>query len=438
MAGAAPEMNLFDIGWTLKALAVHIMTVGERREYGVRYNPLSARAIRNPYPVYRRMREAGRVYVSRALHNNMLLTHHADVSAFARQDRLLSHDSSMLGAADSRTSNPNEKNLFNMDPPAHTRLRKLVTKAFTPRTIRGLEPEIRLMAHELVDAIDDPRGFDFVRAFALQLPIRTIAIMLGVPREDYEKFAAWTLARARLVEPLIDSGERRAAERAAHELADYFRPVIRDRRAEPRADIVTALAQAEEDGDRLSEQEMLNMLRVLLATGSETTVGLLGSGLLALMRHPDQEEEMRGNFDLVPGAVEEMLRYDVPVQLTIRFPFEDCEIDGLAVKARRPVLLMLGAANRDPAAFPDPERFDIHREMNAGVMSFGGGIHYCLGAALARMEARIAFETLYERFGAFRLLTDRPGYRRGITLRHLRSLPVRAVPARSSGRKAPR
>ncbi len=422
-------MNLFDIGWSLKALAVHFMTVGEHREYGVRYNPLSGRTNQNPYPVYKRMREAARVYVSRGLHNNMLLTHHADVHAFAREDRLLSRDTGLLGLKDSRTSNPDDKILLNLDPPAHTRLRKLVVKAFAPRTMRELEPQIRRAAHELLDAVDDPSGFDFVRAFALRLPIQTIAIMMGIPKEDYERFAAWTLARSRLAEPLISDRERQAADRAARELADYFRPVIRERKADPRADIVTALAQAEEDGDRLSEQEVLNLLRLLLLAGSETTESLLGSGLLALMRHPDQEREFRDDFGLIPGAVEEMLRWDAPLQMSIRIPFDDCEVNGLPIRARQLIILMLGAANRDPAAFPDPERFDIHRRMDAHIMSFNGGIHYCLGAALARMEARIAFETLYERFSAFQLLTDRPKYRRGINFRSLESLPVRAVPA---------
>ncbi len=422
-------MSSFDIEWILKSLAVHVMTARDRRRYGFRYNPLSMRTIQDPYPVYDRIRQTARAFVARGLHDNTILTHHADVRAFSSQDRLLSHDPSKFGLKDSRVSDPDNKSLLNLDPPEHTRLRKLVARAFTPRTIAALEPEIRRTAHGLLDGIDDPSSFDFVRAFALPLPIHTIAIMLGVPRDDYARFTAWTLARARFVEPMLSSRERRAADRAGQELFDYFQPIVRDRKANPQADIVTELARAEEEGDKLTEREVLSLLRQLLVAGSETTVSLLGNGLLALLQHPEQQEQLGSNLDLVPGAVEEMLRYDAPVQLSMRMAYQDCTINGLHVKARQRFLVMLGAANRDPAAFPEPERFDIHRKMDAGIMSFGGGMHHCLGAALARMEARIAFEVLYERFSGFRLLTDRPKYRRGLNLRSLESLPVRAIPA---------
>lgn len=420
-------MNSFDPEWFLKSLAVHVMTTGDRRRYGFRYNPLSMRTIQNPYPVYDRIRQTARAFVARGLHDNTILTHHADVHAFSSQDNLLSHDPAKFGLKDSRASDPDNKSLFSLDPPEHTRLRKLVTKAFTPLNIRAFEPQIRRTAHELLDAVNDPSSFDFIRSFALPLPIHTIAIMLGVPREDYDKFTAWTLARARFVEPILNSRERRAADRAGQELFNYFRPIVRDRKVNPQADIVTELARAEEEGDKLTEHEVLGLLRQLLVTGSETTVSLLGNGLLALMRHSDQQEQLGRQFELIPRAVEEMLRYDAPVQLSIRMAHEDCTINGLTVKSRQRFLIMLGAANRDPAAFPEPGRFDIHRKMDAGIMSFGGGIHYCLGATLARMEARIAFEVLYERFAAFRLLTDRPKYRRGLNLRSLESLPVRAT-----------
>lgn len=420
-------MDIFDVEWWLKSVAIQFTTLGERWKYGVCYNPLSLGMIRDPYPIYNRIRQADRIFVARGVHNSTLLTHHTDVRAFSRQDKLLSHDAARLGLKDSRASNPDVKNLFNLDPPEHTRLRKLVAKAFTPKTVRALEPKVRRAAHELLDAIDDPDCFDFISAFALPLPIQTIAIMLGVEKEDYQKFTGWTLARARLLEPVLSSRERRAAELAGHELAAYFRPIVRDRKANPQADIITELAHAEEDGDKLTEQEVLSLVFQVLLAGSETTVSLLGMGLLALMGHPEQQSDLRSDFNLIPGAVEEMLRYDAPVQMSIRIPYEDCKINGVEAKARQIFLLMFGAANRDPAAFADPERFDIHRNMDADIMSFSGGVHYCLGAALARMEARIAFETLYERFSAFAPLTERPKYRRAINLRGLEFLPVRAV-----------
>ena len=421
-------MNLHDIGWPFRAFAVDILTLGERWKYGVNYNPLSARMIADPYPFYDRIRNGGRVHVSRLLNNSLLFAHHADVNTVARSDTMFFRDLAKVGKDDER-SRPENRNLLNIDPPEHTRLRKLVVKAFTPRMLKDIEPHIRRGANELLDAIDDPADFDFMESFAVPLPIHAISVMLGVPKEDHDQFKDWTLKRAPMIEPLISAAQRKAAEQAARELDAYFKPVIRDRRDEPRDDIVSALAQAEDEGDKLNEQEMLNMLRLVLGAGSETTINLLGNGLLALLRHPEQERALRDDPGLIPGAIEEMLRYDSPAQVSYRFAIEDCEINGIAVKEKQPCILLVGAANRDPEAFPDPERFDILRKSDAGVMSFGGGIHYCLGAALARLEARIGFETLFERFSSLRLLVERPRFRRTITLRGVQSLPLCAVPA---------
>ncbi len=293
-------MNLFDVEWWLKSVAIQFMTLGERRKYGVCYNPLSLGMIRDPYPIYDRIRQVDRAFVARGVYNSTLLTRHADVRAFSRQDKLLSHDAGRLGLKDSRASNPDVKNLFNLDPPEHTRLRKRVAKAFTPKTVRAFEPKVRRAAHELLDAIDDPGCFDFISAFALPLPIHTIAIMLGVEKGDYQKFTAWTLARARLLEPILSSRERRAAELAGQELAAYFRPIVQDRKANPQADIITELAHAEEDGDELTEQEVLSLVFQVLLAGSETTVSLLGMGLLALIRHPEQQSDLRSDFGRAP------------------------------------------------------------------------------------------------------------------------------------------
>ena len=199
-----------------------------------------------------------------------------------------------------------------LDPPDHKRLRALVNKAFTPKAVNALEPHIRSLLQGLLDDIDDPAGFDLMQAVAQPLPVIVIAEMLGVPPEDRSRFKVWSNQRARVLEPMIDAREREVAEAANRSLNDYFMPIIKERRQAPKDDIVSALAQAEEEGDRLTEREMLNMLRLLLIAGNETTTNLIGNGVLALLRHPDQLQRLRDDPSLIPSAVDELLRFDSP------------------------------------------------------------------------------------------------------------------------------
>ena len=402
----------------------------ERLQSGVGYNPLSSRMAQDPYPVYAALRTRDPVHRSRLL-KAWLFTCHSDVDAILRDHRhfgndprkgtLSSRQHAMLPPADEFTM------LF-IDPPDHTRLRALVNEAFTQRAVDDLEPRIRSILGSLLDDIEDPAGFDLMQAVARPLPVFVIAEMLGVPPEDRERFWVWSAQRARLLEPTIGPRERAAGEAASRAFDAWFRPVIEARRTEPRDDIVSALARAEDDGGRLSEREMLNMLRLLLIAGIETTANLIGNGMLALLRHPEQLRRLRDDPGLIPAAVEEVLRFDSPVQADFRRVLADCEVNGFALRRRDNVVLLLGAANRDPDVFEDPDRLDVGRSQGSH-LSFGRGIHHCLGAPLARLEGRIVLEMLLERFPQMDLLDARPKFRKGIVLRGLESLTVGCVRA---------
>jgi cytochrome P450 len=267
---------------------------------------------------------------------------------------------------------------------------------------------------------------DLIEEFAYPLPVRVICEMLGVPVKDHERFKAWGLDIARgldaiMLPPDSEVGQRSVAGRRG--LAEYFRELIAERRAAPRDDMLSALIVAEEAGDKLNEEELLATCILLLVAGHETTVNLIGNGTLALLRHPDQLQKLRENPGLIVTAVEELLRFDGPVQRTARIPSEDITIGGRTIPKGEMVMPFLGAADRDPAQFPDPDRLDITRADNRHI-AFGMGIHFCLGAPLARMEGQIAINTLLARLPKLALATDRPQFRQSLTLRGLQVLPV--------------
>ncbi len=416
--------------WTLRSLVIDALLIPEYRRSGVAFNPLSDRVIRNPYPAYDRLRTRSPVHRSRVL-DGWVFSRYADVEAIFRDYRRFSNM-----PTNRRVSRQGvyfippraDWSLLFLDPPEHTRLRGLVNQAFTPKAVNALEPHIRRIMAELLDAIPDPSGFDLMAAVAGPLPVIVIAEMLGLPPEDRLRFKHWSNQRARILEPLISPEERKRAAAAGEAFDAYFMPVIRARRLQPKDDIVSALAKAEEEGDSLSEREMLIMLRLLLVAGNETTTNLIGNGMLALLKHPEQLELLREDASRIPGAVEELLRYDTPVQLDIRAVVDDCEFQGFRLRRGDPAILAIGAANRDPEVFEDPDRLNIERSKGSN-LSFGRGVHHCLGAPLARLEARVALEVLLERFSSMRLLADRPAFRRAIVLRGLESLPVSAIPA---------
>ncbi len=406
--------------------AVQAMLMRERLESGIAYNPVARRNTQNPYPAYAALRDKGPAHRSRLL-NAWIFGRYRDVDVILRDWQRFSNNGSKAATPGKRTviPDPGTPSMLSLDPPDHRRLRSLVSKAFTPRAVNALEPHIRSLMHQLLDGIEDLSGFDLMEAVAKPLPVIVITEMLGVPPEDRARFRGWSDRRARILEPTIGAEEREDAVRAADDLDTYFAPIVKERRADPQDDILSGLAQAEEEGDRLDEREMLTMLRLLLIAGNETTVNLIGNGMLALLRHPEQLQRLRDDPSLIPSAVEELLRYDSPVQLDLRRVVEDCDVNGFPVKRGDDIVLLIGGANRDPEQFEDPDGLDVGRGESSHI-SFGRGIHACIGAPLARLEARIAVEVLLERFSSIRLAGPPPRFRGSIVLRGLESLPVAA------------
>jgi cytochrome P450 len=317
------------------------------------------------------------------------------------------------------------RNLINTDPPAHSRLRRLVSRDFTPRRMRELEPRIRQIAAAVLDAALQRGEFDAVKDLANAMPVKVIAEMLGVPAELDATFKQWS-------DKLIEAGNNLPGTptppdvvKTLDALTDYFSLEIEKRRRTPGPDLVSALVRAHDEGDVLSSADLLNFVSLLLIAGNETTSNLIANGTLALMRNPDQLELLHGQRELLPGAIEEMLRYDGPVQATARFPKQAVNVGGPEIPAGAIVFVVLAAADRDPAQFDDPGRFDIRRRPNDHV-AFGEGIHFCLGANLARLEAAIAFDAMLERFPRLHLKDPelKPKYKGTYFLRGIETLPM--------------
>ena len=421
----------FSAGAAFRTVAASAVALRERWESGVTYNPFSSRTAQNPYPAYAALRARAPVHRSRLL-KAWVFTRHADVDAILRDHRRFGNDprqGTLTPRQQATLPPPEQFTMLFLDPPDHDRLRALVNKAFSGRAVASLEPHIRSVLAFLLDGIDDPANFDLIQAVAQPLPVIVIAEMLGVRPENRAQFKIWSTRRARLLEPTISRRERRLGDEATTACDVYFRAIMAVRRARPRDDILSALVQVEDGGKRLSEREMLNMLRLLLIAGHETTTNLIGNGVLALLRHPDQLQRLRDDPGLIPSAVEELMRFDSPVQATFRRVLEDGEVNGFPVRRRDNLVVLLGAANRDPGAFPDPDRLDVGRADGAH-LSLGRGIHHCLGAPLARLEGRIAIEMLLERFPRMGLLSERPRFHKSIVFRGLRSLPLRCATAR--------
>jgi unspecific monooxygenase len=325
-----------------------------------------------------------------------------------------------------RESTARNRSFLTMDPPDHTRLRRLVSKAFTPRLVERLRPRVETLVDELLEPVSGE--VDLIATLAYPLPVIVISEMLGVPAADRDLFKGWSDSLARGLDPdfLLPAADIAQRDEAREEFAAYFRELAAARRAEPRDDLLSALVSVSDGRDALSEEELLATCVLLLVAGHETTVNLIGNGALALLRNPAQLRLFRERPGNVQAAVEELLRYDPPVQLTLRSALDDVDLDGTFVERGRLVLLLTGAANRDPSVFDDPDRLDLTRYTEGHDapkhLSFGHGIHFCLGAPLARLEGQVALGKLFERDVA--LAAGDLVYRDNLVLRGLRDLPV--------------
>jgi pimeloyl-[acyl-carrier protein] synthase len=380
----------------------------------------------DPYPLYESYRGAERLL--RVDDNIWFSLVHSDVASMLRHPKLSSDESrATTEAGHMETEALKARSLLFMDPPDHTRLRSLVARAFTPKRIEDLRPATETIIAGLLDAAAQRASdevVDLISSLAYPLPVRVICVLLGVPEADQQTFTAWSRNVARSLDPtILRSAETDAAIAAAEQsLAAYLEYLLAFRRRRPENDLLSALLAVEAGGDRISPQEVADLAMLLLIAGHETTVNLIGNSILALLRAPSQLELLRRSPGLIAAAIDELLRFDSPVQLTQRIATEDIDLAGCRVRAGDEIMLILGAANRDPSAFAEPNRLDVTRDARRHV-GFGGGIHYCLGASLARLEGQMALSALLARFTHLEL-AGTPVRRPTFTLRGLESLPV--------------
>lgn len=385
----------------------------------------------DPYPLYSRWR--AQAPLARLDDQLMVLTRYEDCAAVLRDGRFGHPEADDPRFAGRRPSlevlvdddGRPVRGFLGLNPPDHTRMRALVSQAFTRRRVERLAPRIEELTAELFTAMVRTQGpVDLIEGLATPLPVAVISELLGVPTEDRHRMLTWSHAVARALVPdfLLPPGAAEQEAQARREFTDYLRELVVERRRAPADDLLSALVTVHDDGDALTENELLATCTLLLIAGHETTVNLIGNGTLALLRHPDQLARLRSDPSLTDNAVEELLRYDSPVQLTVRFALQDAEVAGVPVPAGSTLLLLIGAANRDPAAYEHPERLDIGRTPLRH-LAFGQGIHFCLGAPLARLETQIALRMLLARAPQLRLAGE-PEWKDHITLRGLSRLPL--------------
>ena len=385
----------------------------------------------DPYPLYRHLRETTPLYENPLDPGSYVLTRFADCEAVLRDARWSSnpaHRPTPVGVdeVDFRTglSDAEVNVLLFLDPPDHTRLRKLVSKAFTPRRVEALRPRVQQLVDEILDEAAERGELDVVHDLGFTVPVTVICELMGVPVSDREQFGPWSSAATRLLDGIIPEDEAMAGVAGLVNIVGYFNDLYDQRRRDPGDDLLSALVLAEEEGDRLTEAELRSMTVLLFVAGHETTTNLIGNGTKALLEHPDQLARLAADPSLVPSAVEELLRFDGPVHLTGRI----ASVDGLEVGGRtfakgEQVVTLLAAANRDPARFDDPDQLDVGRG-DSHHLAFSHGIHFCLGASLARLEGQVAIGSLVARFPDMALRTDPVTYRDHFVLRGLDELRV--------------
>ena len=364
----------------------------------VNYNPFAPEVKEDPYPYYAALRREHPVYRTEMM-GAYVVTRYEDVQHVMKNTEVFSSTGMGTGYVDGRPTN----SVIICDPPDHTRLRSILNRAFTPRIVADLEPRIREITTELLGGLGEATEFDLISGLALPLPVRVIAEMLGVEPARQADFKRWSDMVVSSVMRSAVSPEQQAREQEdMRSFFEYFRSAMEDRRRNPGSDLISALVRAEEQHQALSSDEVLAFTMLLLVAGNETTTNLLGNLVLALLRNPDQLELLRRDRSLIPNAIEEALRYDAPVQMLFRLAMHDTQVAGVDIPKGSMVLPVFAAANRDEQRYPDPDRFDVTRSA-AGHMAFGYGIHFCLGAPLARVEGRVALEMLLDHLPDFHL-----------------------------------
>ena len=381
--------------------------------------------IADPYPLLSELRETAPVH-KLGFADFWILTRFEDCRTALRDPRLGNpepgDDVPTLIAGSSRGPD-RSRSLLWLNPPDHARIRSLVSRAFTPRRVERLRPAVEAMTRELLAPVAEAGECDLVEALAFPLPANVISELVGVPVADRDWLRPLVSDLAATLEPNRQPEETRQAAVSGAKIQAYLHDLIDRRRAEPRDDLLSGLIEASDGADRLTQQEVANTVSLIYGAGFETTTNLIGNMVNTLMRHPDQLARLRADRSLVPSAVDEVLRYEPPVQIDGRYVRADADIAGHAIPRGHAVLTLLGAANRDPAVMDEPDRFDVGRS-DVTMLSFGSGIHYCLGAALARLEGQVVLEALLDRFGTWTLLDDNPPWKRRLTLRGLARLPV--------------
>ena len=413
----------------------HGMSIIEQGLHGVSLNVFDQNLIQDPYPYYNKMREKRPVHYSLALKGWWVTSFDlvqevlrdkrfgADIRHYPKRvERIrkqIAHDPDRLESFE----NPS---MLSLDPPDHSRIRRLAQKGFLHKFIQSLEPRIDAIVDNCLRTVDNDSSFDVVEVLAKPLPATVIAEMMGLPEADHAQFQTWS-------EDLIDATGTNDIEklekgnRASKQLINYFREIIKTKRGQSGDDLIIQLIKAEEEGDKLTEQELYNTCLLVLVAGHETTTRLISNGLFQLLKLPEVWQQLRDNPDLIPAAVEEMLRFEPPVQATQRFAREDMDFHGHQFKKGDIIFLSIAGGNRDPSVNDDPDSFNINRK-EVNQVSFGYGIHLCIGASLARMEARVAFEKLLHKFPQLELVDQQPHWGKNPFFRGHEVLEVRKSP----------
>ncbi|MFH0520593.1 cytochrome P450 [Streptomyces sp. M41] len=398
------------------------------------FDPWDPAFLADPYPVYAELRERGRVHYFEPT-DQWLVPHHADVSALLRERRLgRTYQHRFTHEEFGRTAPPaehepfhvlNDHGMLDLEPPDHTRIRRLVSKAFTPRTVERLKPYVRGLAGDLVAALVEKGGGDLLTDVAEPLPVAVIAEMLGIPETDRAQLRPWSADICGMYElnPSRETATR--AVRASVEFSDYLRELIAARREKPGEDLISGLIAAHDEGDRLTEQEMISTAVLLLNAGHEATVNATVNGWWALFRNPGQLAALRADHSLIPSAIEELMRYDTPLQLFERWVLDEIEIAGTTIPRGAEIAMLFGSANHDPEVFDAPDRLDLTRKENPHI-SFSAGIHYCIGAPLARIELAASMTALLEQAPTLRPAAE-PERKPNFVIRGLEGLRVEVL-----------